>query len=54
MSRFRAEATNIFNHPTYGQPNQPAIDNNPDNPTFGGINGKTGSRIMQLGLRLFF
>jgi hypothetical protein len=51
---FRAEATNIFNHPTYGLPNQAAVDNNPDDPTFGGINGKTGSRIMQLGLRLFF
>ena len=54
---FRAEATNIFNHPTYGaapSTNQPAVDNNPDDPTFGGINGKTGSRIMQLGLRIFF
>ncbi len=54
---FRAEATNIFNHPTYGPPpssGQPAIDNNPDDPTFGGVNGKTGSRIMQLGLRIFF
>jgi hypothetical protein len=54
---FRAEATNVFNHPTYGAPsstNQPAVDNNPDDPTFGGINGKTGSRIMQLGIRLFF
>ncbi len=54
---FRAEATNIFNHPTFGPPantGQPIVDNNPDDPTFGGINGKNGSRIMQLGLRLFF
>jgi hypothetical protein len=45
----RVEATNVFNHPTYG-----TIDNNPDDATFGGVNGKTGSRIMQIGLRLFF
>ena len=54
---FRAEATNVFNHPTFGpaaSTGQPTIDNNPDDPTFGGVNGKTGSRIMQLGLRLFF
>ena len=43
----------IFNHPTYGLLSQAAVNNNPDDPTFGGINGKTGSRIMQLGLRLF-
>jgi hypothetical protein len=24
------------------------VNNNPDDPTFGGINGKTGSRIMLL------
>jgi hypothetical protein len=46
---FRAEALNVFNHPNYGQ-----IDNNPDSATFGGVQGKTGNRIMQLGLRLFF
>lgn len=45
----RVEATNVFNHPTFGQ-----IDNNPDSPTFGGVNGKSGSRVMQIGLRLFF
>jgi hypothetical protein len=45
----RVEATNVFNHANYG-----TIDNNPDDATFGGINGKTGSRIMQIGLRLFF
>ena len=31
-----------------------ALDPNPDDPTFGGVNGKTGSRIMQIGLRFFF
>jgi len=50
----RIEATNVFNHPTYGQPGQNAIDADPDSPTFGGINGKSGSRVMQIGLRLFF
>ena len=45
----RVEATNVFNHPNYG-----TIDNNPDDATFGGVNGKSGSRIMQIGLRLFF
>ena len=50
----RVEATNVFNHPTYGTPNQNTVDADPDSPTFGGINGKTGSRVMQIGLRLFF
>ena len=45
----RVEATNVFNHPTYG-----SVDRDPDSPTFGGIQGKTGSRVMQVGLRLFF
>jgi hypothetical protein len=51
----RIEATNVFNHPVYGTPGQSVIINaDPDSPTFGGINGKTGSRVMQIGLRLFF
>jgi hypothetical protein len=52
----RVEALNVFNHPVYNtDPNQGGgIDNNPDSPTFGGINGKLGSRTMQIGLRLFF
>jgi hypothetical protein len=50
---FRAEAQNAFNHP-YFDPSRNYIDNNPDSPTFGGINGKSGNRTMQLGLRLFF
>lgn len=49
----RAEALNAFNHP-YFDPTHNPIDNDPDSPTFGGINGKSGSRTMQLGLRLFF
>jgi hypothetical protein len=50
---FRAEALNVFNHP-YFDPARNPIDNDPDSPTFGGINGKSGNRTMQLGLRLFF
>jgi hypothetical protein len=50
---FRAEAINAFNHPVFN-PAINAIDNDPDSPTFGGINGKSGNRTMQLGLRLFF
>jgi hypothetical protein len=45
----RLEATNVFNHPNFG-----TIDNDPDSPTFGGIEGKSGNRVMQIGLRLFF
>ena len=45
----RVEGTNFFNHPTFG-----SINADPDSPTFGGIEGKSGSRVMQLGMRLFF
>jgi hypothetical protein len=45
----RIEALNIFNHANFNE-----IDNNPDSSTFGGIKGKTGQRLMQIGLRLFF
>lgn len=45
----RVEALNIFNHPVFG-----TIINDPDSPTFGGINGKTGQRVMQAGARFFF
>jgi hypothetical protein len=45
----RLEAQNIFNHANYN-----LIDNNMSNATFGGILGKTGQRIMQVGARLFF
>ncbi len=45
----RLEAVNILNHPVYGQ-----IIADPDSPTFGGINGKAGQRVMQLGVRFFF
>lgn len=53
----RIEALNIFNHPNLGcAPGScsGSVDNNPDSPTFGGVNGKYGSRTMQIGLRLFF
>lgn len=45
----RLEALNIFNHPNYGY-----IIADPNSPVFGGINGKTGQRIMQIGTRFFF
>ena len=45
----RIEALNVFNHANYGD-----IDNDPDSSTFGGVRGKTGQRLMQIGLRLFF
>jgi hypothetical protein len=45
----RLEAQNILNHPVFGN-----IIADPDSPTFGGINGKTGQRVMQAGLRFFF
>ncbi|MGA2169018.1 MAG: TonB-dependent receptor [Terracidiphilus sp.] len=45
----RLEAQNILNHPVFG-----SIIADPYNPTFGGINGKTGQRVMQAGVRIFF
>ncbi len=45
----RIEAQNILNHPNFG-----SIIADPDSPTFGGINGKTGQRVMQIGGRFFF
>jgi hypothetical protein len=45
----RLEALNILNHPVFGN-----IVADPDSPTFGGINGKTGQRVMQIGVRFFF
>lgn len=45
----RIEAQDIFNHPNFGN-----IIADPDSPVFGGINGKTGQRVMQAGLRYFF
>ena len=45
----RLEAQNIFNHANFNN-----IDNNPNDGTFGGVLGKTGQRIMQVGARLFF
>ena len=45
----RLEALNILNHPVYGN-----IIADPDSPVFGGINGKYGQRVMQVGIRFFF
>jgi hypothetical protein len=46
----RMEAQNVFNHANYNN-----IDNNPNDPTFGGILGKQQyPRVMQVGARLFF
>lgn len=45
----RLEAQNIFNHANFG-----LIDNNMNDATFGGVKGKTGQRIMQIGARIFF
>ena len=45
----RLEALNLLNHPVFGQ-----VIADPDSPTFGGINGKTGQRVMQMGVRFFF
>ena len=45
----RLEALNILNHPVFGN-----IIADPDSPTFGGVNGKTGQRVMQAGVRFFF
>lgn len=45
----RLEALNILNHPVFGN-----IIADPDSPTFGGINGKYGQRVMQVGVRFFF
>ncbi len=45
----RLEAQNILNHPVFGN-----IITDPYSPNFGGINGKSGQRVMQAGLRFFF
>jgi hypothetical protein len=45
----RIEALNILNHPVFGN-----IIDDPDSNVFGGINGKTGQRVMQAGARFFF
>lgn len=49
----RLEALNILNHPVFGS-NNIGIIADPDSPVFGGINGKTGQRVMQIGVRFFF
>ncbi len=48
-AEFRIEALNLLNHPVFN-----SLDNNPDSPTFGAVQGKSGGRTMELGLRIFF
>lgn len=45
----RVEAFNIFNHPNYG-----SLNANPADIGFGGVYGKSGNRVMQIGARIFF
>jgi hypothetical protein len=45
----RVEAQNLFNHPNYG-----SLNVSPNSIGFGGVNGKSGNRIMQIGARIFF
>jgi hypothetical protein len=47
--QFRLEAYNVFNHPNLNNPNLTFND-----PNFGRIFGKTGNRLVQLGLKLYF
>jgi hypothetical protein len=46
---FRVDAQNLFNHPTPGNPNL-----NINSGTFGEIDTKTGSRILQAQMRFVF
>ena len=48
-AELRLEAQNIFNHANFN-----SLDNNPQSPTFGGVQGKSGQRVMQVGARIFF
>jgi hypothetical protein len=47
--QFRAQAYTVFNHPNLNSPNLTFTD-----PNFGRIFGKTGNRLVQLGLKLYF
>jgi hypothetical protein len=53
--KFRADAFNVFNHPTFGPPNQLNSDITNTTGTFGQINATTGApRVLQLALRVEF
>lgn len=52
--RFRAEATNAFNHVNLGQPNSSVPANVATSTTFGVITSASSMRKMQFGLRLTF
>jgi hypothetical protein len=53
--KFRADAFNVFNHPTFGAPIITNADINSSSAPFGQINATTGApRVLQLALRLEF
>jgi hypothetical protein len=52
--RFRAEATNVFNHVNLGQPGASVPANGSTSATFGVITSANSMRKMQFGLRLTF
>ncbi|HXI25322.1 MAG TPA: hypothetical protein VNG71_15770, partial [Pyrinomonadaceae bacterium] len=52
--RFRAEATNAFNHPNLGQPGNSVPANGSTSASFGVITSAGAMRRMQFGLRLTF
>lgn len=52
--RFRAEGTNIFNHPNYDQPNSTVPANVATSTSFGRITGAGAMRRLQFGVRLTF
>jgi hypothetical protein len=53
--KFRADAFNVFNHPTFGAPGSGNADITQSSAPFGQINGTTGApRVLQLALRVEF
>jgi hypothetical protein len=53
--KFRADAFNVFNHPTFGAPSSGNSDITQSSAPFGQINGTTGApRVLQLALRVEF
>jgi hypothetical protein len=53
--KFRADAFNVFNHPTFAAPTQTNDDYTSTTGTFGQVTSQTGTyRVLQLSLRLEF
>ena len=53
--KFRADAFNVFNHPTFAAPTQVNDDYTSTTGTFGQVTSQTGTyRVLQLALRLEF